>query len=122
MANASEHKNKSIHNENFHNEVKKNLKNYVDWQITSLFYALTHLIEGYAKKHHPNEKIVDHKTRGIFVKNYLKLYISDYEIIRDESRQARYLDCTDCVNRKQKLDKVLFISYEKIKKAIFNLI
>ncbi len=117
MPNVTNHKHKFKHNENFYTDIRSNLSNYVDWQITSLYYSLLHLINGYHAKYYPNEKIGSPELLSTFVFSHFQIFSSRFDDLKDECWQARYKDCTDCSSREERLLKIhkpFFDNFKKI--------
>ena len=120
MPKVKHYKFKFQHNESFHNDIKNKLGNYIDWQITSLFYSLIHLINGYAKKYYSHEPVSHHNERQRFVDHHLHNFLRGYEDLRDDCDTVRYYDCSDCSLRKQRLDNIHKPYFDSVKKFIEN--
>jgi len=120
MPSTSEHKFKFKHNENFYLDIKSNLKNYVDWQIVSLYYAVLHLINAYAKKYHPSERTNSPGLLTDYVDLHFNRFLSKFEDLKDSCWQSRYRDCTDCSSREMQLIQVYKPLFDNLKNLIEN--
>ncbi len=120
MPNANQHKFKFKHNENFYLDIRNNLNNYVDWQITSLYYSVLHLINAYAKKYHSFEKINSPELLTDFVDIHFHKFLGKFEDLKDLCWQARYTDCTDCSNREQQLLQIYKPFFDTFKNLVEN--
>jgi hypothetical protein len=85
----AEHKTKAEHNEYFVSTLNNP---FFDWQVTALFYAALHYIQGYFVAKGVNPPPSTHTIRNNHVANDKKLaaiYV-DYRELQDESRSSRY--------------------------------
>ncbi len=92
MPNKDEHMGQSEHNRAFWESYDLNSTSYLDWVVAGIFYESVHWIEAYLDT--KGEHSGGHPDRLRNMKKYksdIGTIRSDYEVLRIESENARYL-------------------------------
>lgn len=83
------HESQSDHNKDAYGFLHTENPSYVDWEVTTLFYAALHLVDGYFEKNGiqlPNS----HRTRNHLVNKELNSLYPTYRKLYNLSLKARY--------------------------------
>lgn len=99
----------SNHNKDTHDFLHTKNPSYVDWEITTLFYAALHLVNGYFKRngiplprnHHDRSILMNEKLHSLYP-TYRKLYAL--------SIKARYKWKNKMNDSNRKMQKDVFLS------------
>lgn len=111
--NLQEHKDKSQHNFNTYAFLNEANPTYTDWEITTLFYSILHLVDAYLYKQQVG-LITNHMRRKEYVKQYMSSIYCEYLRLEELSKQARY-KCS--IMSKKERDEA-FKLYNTIRKKI----
>jgi len=88
------HDGKKIHNIGANTYlVRASSRQFLDWEIVTLFYSAVHYIDSYLDRKHGINTIFNHKERNDFVKTLISRIERTYRLLYHLSQDARY-DCT----------------------------
>lgn len=90
MPDQQKHLAQARRNEDLYNHLAQVAPQFVDWQITALFYAALHYIDAYLaiKSVHPNNHEERNQYMGMV--SHLKPIYVQYQDLQNRSRDARY--------------------------------
>ena len=83
------HAQKSLHNYNTYEYLKRRNPKYVDWEVILLFYSACKLIDAYFIMYE-GRKPTHHSERNAMVETYLPEISDEYSRLYDLSKTARY--------------------------------
>lgn len=83
------HEEKSQHNINTFEYLKKGTPEYLDWEINTLFYASCKMVDAYMIKIH-HESPRHHRHRGELIELHLPQIESEYDNFYELSKHSRY--------------------------------
>jgi hypothetical protein len=92
MPSKEEHKEQAEHNRAFWESYDLDSTSYLDWVVTGIYYESVHWIEAYLDT--KGEHSGGHPIRLQYIKRYrsdIGTIRSDYEVLKVESENARYL-------------------------------
>ena len=94
MPNRTTHETQALHNDRFWQSLDVGTTPYTDWIVNGIFYSAIHWIEAYLAT--INSHSSSHANRSTIMKGLFWLrdhpdMITDYELLRTESENARYV-------------------------------
>ena len=86
-----EHTTQAEHNRKFWTSYDLNTTTFLDWVISGIFYEGVHWVEAFLDTKGEHSRVhSDRLQRMIWYKSYLDPIISDFELLKQESENARY--------------------------------